>query len=204
MPMRTVCDTAWLDTLPPRQRICGLIEAAKLGLVCDPGLLAQMRACWLSLLVADPAATERLVRRAALGKARIVARDPRETAGRRDILNFGHTLGHALETAAGGSGLLHGEAVLLGMRAALRLSRRHAGLRADTAEDLDSFLAGLPAPRVRLNEAAVMAALRHDKKARGGRLRFVLLRAPGRPRILAGLPEADIRANLRWLLAEIR
>jgi 3-dehydroquinate synthetase len=184
-PRAVVCDTALLDTLPAREFRSGLGEILKYGLLFDPALCAPLRKDRL----------ERTVRRCAALKARLVARDERETKGRREILNFGHTIGHALETAAAG-GLRHGEAVVCGMRAALRLSGAPEGL----GVRLEAF----PLPRLSLSEAAVMRVLRRDKKARGGRLHFVLLKAAGRPFVTDRVPEPKVREAVRFILKELR
>jgi 3-dehydroquinate synthase len=203
-PLAAVCDTDFLSTLPRRERLCGLAEAVKLGMVRDPGLLAGLRRDWPRLRDGEPAALERWIRRAAAGKASVVSRDPREAKGPREILNFGHTVGHALEAAAGLGPLRHGEAVACGMRAALRLSQAHAGLPARMAADLEAFLKGIPLPRLRLREAAVLGNLRRDKKARRGRLRFVLLQAVGRPVVVDSVPERSVREAVRFILKELR
>lgn len=203
-PLAVVCDTDFLATLPRREIVSGLAEALKLGLIRDPALFAGLRRAWPRLTSGRPEVLRPWISRAAAGKAAVVARDPRETRGIRDILNFGHTIGHALESAAGLGPLRHGEAVVCGMRAALRLSVEHAGLRPETAEEFDAFLAGIPMPRLRLRESAAMAALCLDKKARHGRLRFVLLKAPGRPVVTDRVPEASVREAVRRILGELR
>ncbi|MBI5241161.1 MAG: 3-dehydroquinate synthase [Elusimicrobia bacterium] len=185
-PRAVVCDTAWLDTLPARELRSGLGEVLKYGLLFDPALRAPLRKGRL----------ERVIRRCAALKARLVAQDERETKGRREVLNFGHTIGHALETAASGR-LRHGEAVVCGMRAALRLSQARAG-------ELESFLKTFPLPRLRLRESAVMENLRRDKKARRGRLRFVLLKAVGQPVVSDRVREASVREAVRFILGELR
>ncbi|MCX5795371.1 MAG: 3-dehydroquinate synthase [Elusimicrobia bacterium] len=178
-PRAVVCDTDFLDTLPLRELASGLGEVLKYGLICDPALLRPARGL------------EPVVRRCAALKFRVVAKDERETKGIREVLNFGHTIGHALETAAAGR-LRHGEAVVCGMRAALRLSR--------LADCLESF----PVPRLRLSESAVMAILRRDKKARRGRLRFVLLKSVGRPYVTDRVPEREVREAVRFILGGLR
>jgi 3-dehydroquinate synthase len=203
-PGAVVCDTNFLATLSWRERLCGLAEAVKLGMVRDPFLLRGLRQDWPRLLAGEPAALERWIRRAAAGKASVVSRDPRETKGLRELLNFGHTIGHAVEAAAGFGPLRHGEAVICGMRAALRLSQACAGLPARTAAELDAFLRLLPVPRLRLHESAVLAHLRQDKKARRGRLRFVLLKGVGRPLLTAQVPESSVRQAVSFVLGEIK
>ncbi len=198
-PFAVVCDAQFLDTLPRRERNSGLAEAIKFSLVRDPKLWRWICGHWEKFIAAD----EAVVRRAAIGKSRLVRRDPQEAEGLREILNFGHTIGHALESAAGLGPLRHGEAVLCGMRAALRLSRKCAMLSTESAESIDSVLRRLPAPRMRLKESAVLAALRKDKKARQGRLRFVLLKGVGRP-VVQTPPEREIREAVRFILGEMR
>ena len=127
-PSAVVCDPDVLRSLPPRERVSGLGEALKYGLAFDPPLWRWMRREWGALRRGDPEPTAEVVRRGVAWKRRIVALDPRETEGPRELLNFGHTLGHALESASGPGVLRHGEAVIWGMRAALRLSVRSAGL----------------------------------------------------------------------------
>jgi 3-dehydroquinate synthetase len=130
-------------------------------------------------------------------KARIVEEDEHESSGTRALLNFGHTIGHGIEAAAGYGRLLHGEAIALGTRAALALSVGHAGLAVADAEavtrQLDRF--GLP-DRLPdgVSTGAVLDAVRVDKKAHGGQLRFVLLRALGDAFLTGEIPFDAISA----------
>ena len=202
-PLAVVCDLDCLGSLPGRERVSGLAEALKCGLALDTGLWRFMRDHWVSLLLGEPAASRRVITRCAELKLAVVARDERETSGQREILNFGHTVGHALEAAAGLGPLRHGEAVILGMRAAVRLSRRHAGLDEASAAEIEDFLAGVQVPRLELREAKVLTALRRDKKARRGQRRFVLLRRVGWP-VLKAVPEASVREAVRSILKELR
>jgi 3-dehydroquinate synthase len=192
-PAAVVCDTDFLKTLPVRERVSGLAEAIKYGLTFDPALFKYIRANWDALLAGNPAPTAHVVRQGVSWKLKIVAKDERETKGIRDFLNFGHTLGHALEKVAGFGALRHGEAVIWGMRAALRLSVAHAGLSIPRAAEAEDFLACIPVPEIKhLKSSALLAAASKDKKARRGRLRFVLLRDFGRPVIKEGIAAADI------------
>jgi 3-dehydroquinate synthase len=177
-----VCDPDVLKSLPLRELVSGFAEALKYGLVFDPALWRMIVSNWNALAMRDSALTARVVRIGASWKRRIVARDEFETKGPRELLNFGHTLGHALESAAGLGVLRHGEAVIWGMRAALRLSVSRAGLSPAAALEADRFLASLPVPVPRrIDPQRLVELARQDKKARGGRARFVLLRALGRP-----------------------
>lgn len=199
-PRAVVCDSDVLTTLPARERVSGFGEALKYGLVFDPGLWTLVTENWDALMAGDSKLTARVVARGASWKRRIVARDEFETKGPRELLNFGHTLGHALESAAGLGSLRHGEAVVWGMRAALRLSVSRAGLSPSIALEADRFLAGLPVPLPRrVDPRRLLALAKQDKKARGGRARFVLLRALGRP-TMAFVPDAVILRAVRELL----
>ena len=200
-PFAVVCDTATLETLPPRERVSGLGEALKYGLVFDPALWRLMTREWDALASGDAALTAEVVRRGASWKRKIVALDPLETKGRRELLNFGHTLGHALESVAGLGVLRHGEAVIWGMRAALRLSVKRAGLPASQALEADRFLAAIPVPTPRrLDPRRLLAAARRDKKNSGGEVRFVLLSFVGRA-VVKPVPEDEILAAARELFS---
>ena len=176
-PVQTVIDPTLLETLPERERRAGMAEVVKTGLLAGEPL-------WELPLPA-------LVRRCAAFKAAICLRDPHEH-GERAMLNLGHTFAHALESAAGYEGLGHGEAVALGLLAALRLS----GLETAAVEEVLE-----PRP-VRVNREAAWAALARDKKARNGKTRLVLLEAPGAPVTGVELPEERVRAALDELIAD--
>ncbi len=182
-PVRTVIDPALLETLPDGERRAGLAEVVKTG------LLAGERV-W-ELPDAD------LVRRCALYKTAVCLRDPHDR-GERAVLNLGHTFAHALEAAAGYGSVTHGHAVALGLRAALRLSVEHAGLDGAVAEDADAVLAPRP---VDVDIERAWAALGRDKKVEAGRVRLILLEAPGKPVRGVELPDADVRRALESLVA---
>jgi shikimate kinase/3-dehydroquinate synthase len=174
-PVRTVIDPALLETLPERERRNGLAEVVKTGLLAGEPLWEL------------PAAEQ--IRCCAAFKSAVCLRDPYE-AGHRAILNLGHTFAHALEAAGSSGEPTHGEAVALGLLAALRLS----GL--DTAEVEEALR---PRP-VRVDRERAWAALRRDKKAENGRIRLVLLDAPGSPRTGVELPDGEVRAALDALI----
>jgi shikimate kinase/3-dehydroquinate synthase len=174
-PSRVVIDPKLLETLPPEERRAGLAEVIKTGLLAG-GPFWELD-------------DEGMVRGCAAYKASVCLADPFEETGRRAVLNLGHTFAHALE-AASGYELRHGDAVALGLLAALRLS----GLPTDVVEDV---LAPKP---VAVDLDAAWAAMRRDKKNREGRIRLVLLDAPGRPVFPVELPEAEVRAALAELV----
>lgn len=176
-PARVVCDPSLLETLPDVERLNGLAEVVKTGLLAGEPL-------WE---LPEP----EQVRRCAAFKAGLCLADPHDR-GVRTQLNLGHTFGHALEAAAGYA-LPHGRAVALGMLAALRLS----GL-AEQAATVQEILAPEP---IRVDRDAAWAALQRDKKAAGGSPRLVLLQAPGRPQWGVQLPAEDVRRALDDLIA---
>jgi 3-dehydroquinate synthetase len=174
-PDRTVIDPALLETLPEPQRVEGMAEVVKTG-----------------LLAGEPyweLPDDELVRRCAAFKSAVCLRDPHER-GERAMLNLGHTFAHALETAAGYGGLTHGRAVALGLLAALRLSGRDTRV----VEEV------LQPKRVRVDRDRAWQAMHRDKKARGGELRLALLGDDG-PRWNVAVPEEDVRRELDRLIA---
>jgi 3-dehydroquinate synthase len=183
-PRAVIADLAFLETLPPRERIAGLAEVIKCGFIADPALLAALEA-WGGGdgRRASPEAYLELVAGAVRVKAEVVAEDEHE-GGRRAILNFGHTVGHALE-AASDYALLHGEAVALGMVAALSLGTARGITPAPLAERARQLLAGvgLPVDLERRLDASVLARVGVDKKRRGNKIRFVFCPAAGEARL---------------------
>jgi 3-dehydroquinate synthetase len=174
-PESTLIDAALLETLPEAERRAGMAEVVKTGLLAGEPLWELSDA--------------ELVRRCAAFKASVCLRDPHER-GEREILNLGHTFAHALEAAGGYDGPTHGEAVALGLLAALRLSELDTSAVEETLS---------PEP-VRVDREAAWAALARDKKARDGRPRLVLLEAPGKPVTGVELPSDQVRAALDALI----
>jgi 3-dehydroquinate synthetase len=173
-----VIDPGALDTLADQQRREGMAEVVKTGLLAGEPL-------WELPL-------PELVRRSAAYKTAVCLRDPRES-GERAVLNLGHTFAHALE-AGSDNAVSHGEAVALGLLAALRLSglEEHIAVVRDVLD---------PRP-VRADRERAWAALNRDKKRAAGKTRLVLLDAPGRPRHGVELPDADVRRELDRLISD--
>jgi 3-dehydroquinate synthase len=191
-PKVVVADLGFLDTLPLRERAAGLAEVVKCGFIADPTILELVEKSALDL---SPELVRDLVARAVRVKAEVVAEDETES-GRRAILNFGHTVGHALESASN-YGLLHGEAVALGMVAALELGAAlGVGPRA-LAQRAVALLArlSLPVDLARRLDADVLARITVDKKRRGNTIRFVLCPKPGET-LLRDLTPKEIAAGL--------
>ncbi len=174
-PQLVLADPATLVSLPDREFNEGVAEIIKHAAIRDPEMLGTL----------DPSRrgglAELIARNVAI-KAKIVAADERETTGERALLNFGHTVGHGIEQAAGYGELLHGEAISIGLVAALRLSERRAGLPpAESARVIAALEAFRLPTRVpaKLTTEAIMNALQRDKKFESGKVRFVLIERLG-------------------------
>lgn len=178
-PVAVVADTGLLRTLPAEERREGLVEAVKHGAILDEAHLHALEARLDDLLAADPEAATEVVLASVALKADVVSHDERES-GYRQILNFGHTVGHALE-AASGYRLGHGSAVALGMLAEAEMGERMGVTRAGVRRRLAGILDALTSPAAELPSAAEASEyLGRDKKARGGHPRYVLLEDVGR------------------------
>ncbi len=178
-PLAVVSDVATLSTLPSRERRAGLGEVAKYGFIADPVVLELLETRPGSATAGDVEVLADIVRRGSAVKAAIVSEDERED-GRRALLNYGHTLGHAIESLTSYDTYRHGEAVGLGMVFAARLGERMGvsdpGLADRTVAVLDGL--GLPTRGLRLDPREVWDVMSRDKKARDG-VRFVLSPRPG-------------------------
>ncbi len=184
-----------LATLPARQRRSGLAEIIKYGMIADPTLFAFLETHLDDCVTLRPSAVRLMVERSCRIKARIVSQDECETTGLRVHLNFGHTLGHAIEAASGYQGWTHGEAIAVGMCAAARLGVALGRCGKRTAARLESLIraAGLPtrANGVPLNN--VLRLMRYDKKFIRGRPRWVVPVAIGRVVVTEEIPAALVR-----------
>ena len=198
-PRAVIADTAVLQTLPARELRAGMAEVIKYGAIAEAGLLDWLDAHCEALLGGDAGALSEAIARSCAHKAAIVERDPLEH-GDRALLNFGHTFGHAIETAQDYGALNHGEAVAIGMVLAARLSAA-LGLSTDTDTMILSALLqrfGLPTElSPGLAPDALLAHMRLDKKAQAGGLRFVLWDGLGRARVVADVPQDAVLAVLR-------
>jgi 3-dehydroquinate synthase len=174
-PLLVLADPATLLSLPDREFNEGFAEIIKHAAIRDAAMLDML----------DPgkrSGLAELIARNVAIKARIVAADERETTGERALLNFGHTVGHAIEQAAGYGSLLHGEAISIGLNAALRISVEKAGLPANDAArilgTLEAFRLPVRIPAA-LDTDTILDAMLRDKKFDSGKVRFVLLERPG-------------------------
>ncbi len=207
-PILVVADTAVLDTLPVRQFRAGYAEIAKYGFIGDAAFFSWLEANWRDVF-AGGAARERAIAVSCRAKAAIVERDERET-GERALLNFGHTVGHALEAACGFSDrLLHGEAVAAGMALAFAFSARRGLLPVTEAERATRHLAevGLPTrlkdiPGERPSLNRLLDLIAQDKKVKRAMIILILARGIGAAFIETGVDQDDLRAFLAEKLAE--
>ncbi|MYE47390.1 MAG: 3-dehydroquinate synthase [Chloroflexi bacterium] len=203
-PRAVISDIDLLRTLPRRAFTEGLAEVVKHALILDPLLLGEIErhAGDLGGPQPDQELLTRVIARSSRLKALIVSADPKER-GLRAILNYGHTIGHAIEAVTGYEDYLHGEAVAVGMMGAARIAERMGILdnegvarQADVLRTL-----GLPLAAPGVNTEAVMETMFLDKKVQAGRLRFVLLEEFGRPVVRGDVPEEIVREVVRGLTA---
>ena len=206
-PSLVIADVALLDTLDPRQLRAGYAEVAKYGLIADAPFFTWLEDNAQALLAGDTARRVSAVRTSCAAKAAVVAADERE-AGRRALLNLGHTFGHALEAATGFSdALLHGEGVAIGMVLALELSAELGLCPADDAARAAVHLerAGLPIHMADIaaplpDAGGLLALMEQDKKVSGGQLTFILARAIGEAFITREVPAGTLRDFLETRL----
>lgn len=191
-PTLVITDVRTTDTLPQREWTSGMAEVVKHALIADPSLVDFLERHISNLMLRRSDAVAEMIRRAAQVKVDVVAADEREQ-GRRAILNFGHTFAHAIEREAGYGAFTHGEAVAVGMRAALHLSHRlHPSLDRDRADALVRTIPvnGNPAE---LALPALREAMTFDKKNKGETVRFVVLDRIGHARVTDAPTPADLK-----------
>lgn len=199
-PSMVISDTGVLATLPRRQLANGLAEIIKYGVIRDAKLFAYLEKNYRKILSSDPSALEYVISRSSAIKAAVVARDEHDIAGIRAILNYGHTIGHAIEAAAGYSGRYnHGEAVAIGMVCAGRISFIMGMIGKDSFDRIYGLVrkCGLPTEPEGLTIASIMNSYRHDKKFVNKKNRLVLPTAIGRVRIVEDVPEKIILDALK-------
>jgi 3-dehydroquinate synthase len=202
-PRIVIADTALLKTLPKRELLAGYAEVMKYGALGDAAFFVWLEKNAAAALAGDAAAIDYAVAHSCRMKADIVARDERET-GDRALLNLGHTFGHALEAATGYSQrLLHGEGVAIGTALAFRLSARLGLCPPADGERIERHLrsAGLPATigdisGSRPSPEVLLEHMAHDKKAKGGKLTFILAHGIGRAFVASDVPADAVRAVL--------
>ena len=182
-PRLVLCDLDALKTLPRREYVSGLAEVVKYGVIYDAVLFAQLERNLPKLLQRDAATLRNVIARCCEIKAEVVGQDETES-GLRAILNFGHTIGHAIENSSGYGKYLHGEAIAIGQVAAAKLSHEILGLPSGELERIEKIFvrAGLPV-KIKLNAAQrkkLFTAMKLDKKVSAGEIKFVLSKKIGK------------------------
>jgi 3-dehydroquinate synthase len=200
-PLAVFADIGVLETLPDRELRAGLMESVKAGIIRDRTLVRFMEEHWNEVLGRDPKALEKVIAASIRMKAAVVGKDERES-GLRMILNFGHTIGHALEQATGYKTLLHGEAIGWGMIAALWLARKRGTISTNQFERLENLihLYG-PLPPLKLRAGKVVAATGADKKNVGGVRRFVLPLGIGDAGVVEDVTATELESAVGYMLA---
>ncbi|MGL5810336.1 MAG: 3-dehydroquinate synthase [Nocardioides sp.] len=200
-PAGVICDLSALSTLPRAELVSGLAEVVKCGFVADPVILDLIEDTDPVSLTADSPVLRELIERAIRVKIDVVTDDLRETGGRaghpgREVLNYGHTLAHAIERAENYT-IRHGEAVSIGCVYAAEVAARLNGLPVEAVRRHRAVLnrVGLPTTYAAASFDTVRATMAVDKKARGSELRFVLLDDLAKPRVLVARDEAALAAS---------
>lgn len=197
-PRLVLSDVSFLKTLPLRQLKSGLAEVIKYGLIKDKQLFSFLETRYRDILAADSTCLEAIVAASAAIKARIVSLDEKEERGIRTLLNFGHTIGHAIESAGGYQRYNHGEAIALGMIFAADLSLRLGLLKKESLIRIERVLknTGLPLSVKQISPEKVLKAHYRDKKFRGKLNRFVLIKDIGEAGLREGIPLKLIKESL--------
>ncbi|MFH1457716.1 MAG: 3-dehydroquinate synthase [Candidatus Omnitrophota bacterium] len=198
-PRLVLSDVRFLSTLSQRQLITGLAEAIKYGIIKDKELFVYLEKNFKEILALKPSALAFIVSRCSRIKADIVGKDEKEEKGIRTILNFGHTIGHAIEAAGGFKAYNHGEAVALGMLVASNISRSLCLIDDRTCARIENLIraVGLPFKIMGVSFTRIILAHYHDKKFIGKKNRFVLTCGIGKTKIVENLPLAIIRKALQ-------
>ncbi len=200
-PKAVLIDTDVLSTLPKRELICGLGEVIKYGMIVDERFFRMVEKNAEKILLRDAGLLSRSIERSCRIKAAVVAQDEKEEH-LRAILNFGHTVGHALELAGKFSALRHGEAVLYGLLAETFIARKMNRVSFDDLERLESLIQRIPLPSLaplRLSAGALITAMQKDKKSQRGVIRMVLPRRIGEVTLPVEVPVRFIHSAIEYL-----
>ena len=202
-PKLVVQDIEHLKTLPPREMAAGWAEAIKHGLILDSRLLDKFESKAKQMNTLEGEEPVNAIRRSVAIKGQVISSDEFETGNQRVLLNYGHTIGHAIETVTGYETFLHGEAVAIGMTVAAGIAHRIGLIKSDLVDRqkhiLESF--NLPTTANSLDVNALISATKSDKKSRGGTIRWVLLEGPGKATTRKNIPDAVVLDSLRSILS---
>ena len=202
-PKLVVQDIEHLKTLPPREMAAGWAEAIKHGLILDSRLLDKFESMAKKMNTLEGEEPVNAIRRSVAIKGQVISSDELETGNQRILLNYGHTIGHAIETVTGYETFLHGEAVAIGMTAAAEIAHRIGLIKSDLVVRQKSILESfkLPTTADNLDVNALISATKSDKKSRGGTIRWVLLEGPGKATTRENIPDAVVLDSLRSILS---
>jgi 3-dehydroquinate synthase len=203
-PRAVFADIDLLKTLPDRELRAGLFESIKAGVIRDVRLFRFMEHNSAAILKRDNKALEYVISASIKMKANVVGIDERE-AGLRMILNFGHTVGHAIEAATHYRKLLHGEAIAWGMLAALQLGRLRGTISSAQADRVEhTILAYGPLPSFKAKTEILLEAASRDKKNRAGLRRFVLPEGIGSAGVVENVTDTELVSAIDWMLGRVR
>ena len=201
-PKLVVQDIEHLKTLPPREMAAGWAEAIKHGLILDSRLLDKFESMAKQMNTLEGEEPVNAIRRSVAIKGQVISSDEFETGNQRILLNYGHTIGHAIETVTGYETFLHGEAVAIGMTVAAGIAHRIGLIKSDLVDRqkhiLESF--NLPTTANNMDVNALISATKSDKKSRGGTIRWVLLEGPGKATTRENVPDAVVLDSLASIL----
>ena len=193
-PCAVLVDPNVLATLPSREYRAGLYESLKCGIIGDPGLFQLFEERRREILDRDPAVVEKVIADSVRLKASVVSADEKE-GGLRQVLNLGHTLGHAIEAETRYKQLLHGEAVAWGMLAATHIALSTGKLDSVTAGRISNAILSFGRlPRMKIRSTSILKRLRSDKKTRQGVVHFILPREIGKVEIVSDVPDAIVKS----------
>jgi len=202
-PKLVVQDIEHLKTLPPREMAAGWAEAIKHGLILDSRLLDKFESMAKQMNTLEGEEPVNAIRRSVAIKGQVISSDEFETGNQRVLLNYGHTIGHAIETVTGYETFLHGEAVAIGMTVAAGIAHRIGLIKSDLVDRqkhiLESF--NLPTTANNMDVNALISATKSDKKSRGGTIRWVLLEGPGKATTRENVPDAVVLDSLASILS---
>ena len=201
-PKAVFIDTGHLDTLPRREWICGMGEVIKYGLIKDRNIFEQISVSASASNDPQNWISSDIIRRCVEIKGGIVVSDERESSGERLILNFGHTIGHAIEAETGFSHFQHGEAVAAGMAGACFMSKEMGMLSSDDFNRIINLLKKIPLPEIpdNLSTESLIRSMIYDKKVKAGKVRFVLLTGIGQTQIVTDFTDKIFFKTLEFTL----
>lgn len=201
-PKIVYSDIAVLQSLPKKQMRNGMAEAIKYGIIYDRKLFEYLEENCNKIFDTDTKTLMHVVERSSQIKAAVVLRDEKETKGVREILNFGHTIGHAIEAAGMFKLYQHGEAVALGMRVAADISVQKNMINQGVAARIERLISsvGLPERIKAIKLSNIVRLMKHDKKFIGGQNRFVLVERIGKVSVVEGIDDSLIKLSIRKYL----